>query len=68
MAHQSPPRTLRAAFNSGWPDLEDAIVYQSARLVGVDIIVTRNADDFRLSDLPLLSPAELLAVVRAEGS
>lgn len=56
---------VRAAVDGDWPDLEDAIVYHSARLAGADAIVTRNPDDFRRGAIPLLSPAELRALLRA---
>jgi predicted nucleic acid-binding protein len=59
---------VRAAVESDWPDLEDAIIYQSARVAGADLIVTRNRDDFRRGELPLLSPAELVALLRAQNA
>ncbi len=56
---------IRRAIDSAWPDLEDAIVYQSARAAGVDVIVTRDLRGFASGALPLLAPAELVAAIRA---
>jgi len=57
---------VRAAYESRWPDLEDAIVYQSAQLAGVRLIVTRDRARFAAGQLPLLSPEELLAAGLSE--
>lgn len=43
-----------------WPDFEDAIHHQAAISAGCDAIVTRNPIDFKHSDLPVLTPPELL--------
>ena len=58
---------VRAAFDSGWPDLEDAIVYESARHAGAEAVITRNQEDFRRGDLLVLSPTELLALRQSQG-
>jgi len=58
---------VHTAVNSGWPDLEDAIVYESARHAGVEALITRNQTDFRRGDLLPLSPTELLALTRSQA-
>lgn len=55
-----------AALDRRWPDLEDAIVHESAVHAGLDAIITRNTKDFRGASLPLYTPAEFLAS-RATG-
>lgn len=42
-------------------DYEDAVQVACAEKVGADVIVTRNAADFRGTDLAVRSPSELLA-------
>lgn len=41
------------ALDDGWPDLEDAFVYEAARSVRADVIITRNQDDFEKSSIPV---------------
>lgn len=45
------------------PDFEDAVQAACAAKAGVDCLVTRNADDFEGSEVDVLQPAELLALV-----
>ena len=43
------------------PDFEDAVQIACAGKTGADLIVTRNAGDFRGTDLAVRSPSELMA-------
>ena len=52
---------LEEALTSKLTDFEDAVLEQSGRLAGAEVIVTRNQHDFRLSSLKILGPDELLA-------
>lgn len=52
---------LDQAIDSGLDDLEDAIQYFSAVRAEADCIVSRDNSAFPQSDLPVLTPAELLA-------
>jgi predicted nucleic acid-binding protein len=58
---------LRGALDLGFPDFEDAVVHEAAREAGAAAIVTRDIVGFARSGLPVFSPAELLAAVRAES-
>jgi len=58
---------LRNALDSGFADFEDAVLHEAARRSGAAAIVTRDAKDFAVSELPVFSPVELLAALRAEG-
>jgi predicted nucleic acid-binding protein len=58
---------LRNALDLGFADFEDAVIHEAARQAGAHAIVTRNSRDFARSELPVFSPAELLAAVRAES-
>ncbi len=48
------------ALNSSFADFEDALQYFSATASHCDIIITRNAKDFRKSLLPIMSADEFL--------
>lgn len=43
-----------------WPDFEDAIHYRAALAAGCDALVTRNPNDFKTDDFPVLSPQQFL--------
>ncbi len=58
---------IDAALALNWPDLEDAIVHESARLCGVDAIVTRNPVDFSTASLPIFGPKQLTAIATRRG-
>jgi predicted nucleic acid-binding protein len=46
---------------SGFLDFEDGLQYHCARTVkSIEVIVTRNAKDFKLSMIPVVSPTEFL--------
>lgn len=57
---------LRNALDGGFVDFEDAVVHEAALKSGAAAIVTRDAKGFALSELPVFSPAEFLAALRAE--
>jgi predicted nucleic acid-binding protein len=58
---------LDAALLSPLGDFEDAVVAHAARQAAADVIVTRNQKDFRLAPLPAQTPAEVLALLAAQG-
>ncbi len=51
---------VEKALNSSFSDFEDALQYFSATASDCDIIITRNAKDFRQSLLPIMSADEFL--------
>jgi predicted nucleic acid-binding protein len=53
------------ALDLDWPDFEDAVQMAAAAEAGVDYLVTRNTRDFRSGGVPVVTPAELLALVEA---
>ena len=55
---------LEEALKSKILDFEDAVLDQAGRLVGADLIVTRNQKDFRHASLKVFGPDELLAGIR----
>ena len=54
---------LEEANSCGFPDFEDAVIYQCAVSVNADGIVTRNGADFKKAKMAVYSPQELLAAV-----
>ena len=57
---------IKKSIKSDFRDFEDAIQYFCAKSHDkMDVIVTRNAKDFKPSALPVLHPREALALVRS---
>lgn len=55
---------LNQAVNSEFKDFEDAIQYYSAlQIAKIDGIVTANLKDFKLSEIPVLSPEMALGII-----
>lgn len=50
---------LEAAIELAFSDFEDAVLYEAARRVGAEAIVTRNGSDFSTSEIPVYSPEKL---------
>lgn len=59
---------LEQALRSDITDFEDAVLEQSARVVSVDIIATRNLSDFKKSSVTACDPIELLSTVEVMES
>lgn len=57
--------TILKAAALGWSDLEDAIQMLSASNSNADYLVTRNTGDFKSASIPVVTPRELLAILRA---
>jgi len=56
---------LRSAAALGWGDFEDAVTAAAARAATCDALVTRNPRDFTGAPVRVLTPAEVLAWLRA---
>jgi len=57
--------TLIEALESGFSDYEDAVLHQAGLAAQVDGIVTRDQIGFRDATIPVYSPRELLAALKA---
>ena len=57
---------INNAFSLRWPDFEDCVVFQSAKKIKADYIITRNGKDFAESSVPTMTPTEFLAYMAAE--
>ncbi|MBX0331249.1 PIN domain-containing protein [Oscillochloris sp. ZM17-4] len=53
-------QVVRAALGSATADFEDAVQIAAALHTGLNIIVTRNTDDYTASPIPVLTPAQFL--------
>ena len=54
---------LELSVNSEFGDFEDAVQYYSGECCGVDGLVTRNAKDYKNTNLPIYTSEELLGIV-----
>ncbi len=57
---------INMAIDSKFRDFEDAIQYFCSVRVQADYIITRNAKDFKASDIPVLSPEEFLSICSSQ--
>jgi predicted nucleic acid-binding protein len=53
-------KTIIDALNADFKDFEDAVQYCAAEMNCIDIIVTRNKSDFKLSAIEVCTPDELI--------
>ena len=56
---------IRGALSLRFRDFEDAVLHESGRRAGARGVVTRDRDGFRKSQLPVYTPEELIATLRA---
>ena len=59
---------INKALELEWSDFEDAVQYSTALLSQMDYIITRNAKDFKASEIPTISPEDFLALLEPENS
>lgn len=55
---------IRSIAHSTWTDLEDALVFQTALQVKAEAIVTRDANGFDKSPIPIFDPTALFEHIR----
>ena len=51
---------IQEAIKLNFSDFEDAVIAATATRENVDYVITRNADDFIKSPIPVISPADFL--------
>ena len=56
--------TIDLALSSDFNDFEDAIQYYSALSVKCDCIITRNIKDYKISEIPVYTPEEFIALYK----
>lgn len=57
----------RNALQNGMEDYKDALVAESCRSNGINLIVTRNVKDFAQSPVPAISPADFVRIYKPAG-
>ena len=60
------PKDLAAGLTSGWPDLEDFLIARCAFNEGADYLITRDANGFKDSEIPALSPAGFFHMLESD--
>ena len=58
--------TILKGIALGWSDFEDALQMLCADTAGADYVVTRNPQDFESDSIPVITPAQLLAVPQVQ--
>ncbi len=53
---------IERALASKINDFEDAVLEEAGKMVGADVVITRNAKDFSVSDLKIFEPTEFLSL------
>ena len=56
---------IRRAIALDWDDFEDAVQFAAGERAGVDFIVTRDKTNYAKSTIPVVAPAELIALLQA---
>ena len=59
---------INKALELEWSDFEDAVQYSTALLSQMDYIITRNAKDFKASEVLAISPEDFFALLEPEDS
>ncbi|HEX8177928.1 MAG TPA: PIN domain-containing protein [Pyrinomonadaceae bacterium] len=54
------------ALVSPFTDYEDAVQHLCALTAGLDVLITRNLDDYKNANLPVFSPADFLKQLQAQ--
>ncbi len=59
----SHDEVIAAIDNSDFKDFEDCVQTKCAKSAQADYIITRNTNDFKLSEIAVLTPKELFEIV-----
>jgi predicted nucleic acid-binding protein len=60
---------INKSLTSDFKDFEDAIQYHCAKFINkIDLIVTRDTKDYKVSSLPILTPKEAVALIESTSS
>ncbi len=57
-------RVIDLSLTSNFRDFEDAVQYYSAILAKADCLITRDKSDYKVDNLPVLTPEEFLAIIK----
>jgi predicted nucleic acid-binding protein len=56
-------KLLACLDNKSFDDFEDCLQSECAKEFGADFIITRNVKDFKLSNIPAITPGEFLQII-----
>ncbi len=56
---------IENALKSKFTDFEDAVLHESARHAGAEYIITKNINDFKITKIPVFTPAEFLNMLES---
>ncbi len=59
-------KVIEKGLSSKFSDFEDSLQYYCALNMECNVIITRNAKDFKESDIPVLSPDEYLKSIKSK--
>ena len=57
-------QVIHQALSWGWQDFEDAVQMATAVHTQLDYLITRNPKDFETHPIPVLQPAQLVAILK----
>lgn len=60
-------KVIEQGLASNFADFEDALQYYCAIAKGCDVLISRNEKDFKMSNIPVLSPTEYLSTLQSKG-
>lgn len=55
---------IKEALELEWNDFEDSVQYSVASLQGMDVIITRNLNDYKRSEIPVWQPEQALEEIQ----
>jgi hypothetical protein len=56
-------KIINSLENTNFSDLEDCVQAECAKSISAEYIITRNVGDFKLSDIPAITPIEFLGLI-----
>jgi len=60
-------RVIDLSLTSNFRDFEDAVQYYSAVQARADCLITRNKGDYKVDNLPVLTPEEFMAILKSQS-
>ncbi|MEX2380602.1 MAG: PIN domain nuclease, partial [Vicingaceae bacterium] len=60
-------KVIEQGLASNFADFEDALQYYCAIAKGCDVLISRSEKDFKMSNIPVLSPTEYLSTLQSKA-
>jgi len=55
------------AINLDWSDFEDAVQYTAGEQIRANYIITRDADGYKNSSIPVINPSDFLEIIKTDS-